>query len=544
MATIRHHSPDEYNGDDHEYSEYSEDDEDYEETLVEDDVAYDTGHHRSTAAESGGMAAIIAAAANQRKQRQTSPRYTQTIIHNNQEVQDAKNFAPSSGGGMAAMIAAAASKRNKRIDDGGEIKVREVAPPPEKAPDKQDFAAKAAAAASKRNNRIESGGAVRITEVRDIPEEHCSVYVSIAEEAANMGRLVRMNEHVVEAESLKRQDKDTWSGPGGLKNSINLRSTFEKAISEAAALGRLRAPQQKEISSIDRSRLEVFEEDFDIDRKLDKTGQRELRSLLLMDQHVEEEKKEKKDQWSSLDKFDIPVYNSLDEVELPTERLPSFKPKQPQYVSQRDALEAISNAVAAAAWDRTYRLRRRKAQLKVTKNCSCPYCKNPNPYQTHKYKKMMSGEDPDDPEQPKSKWHPDNAANMTHQVELPHYLEAPTKKIYQSSRPNDEAKEAIEHKRPPKPIKIWQPPKDDSCPPPVQEETKPTTLQPQFVPDPHFVPAAPTSTGGTRILLDETIDFGTRRRTVHIKKEKKNKDENKRKKMSKKSKKEEGCLVM
>ena len=72
--------------------------------------------------------------------------------------------------------------------------------------------------------------------------------------------------------------------------------------------------------------------------------------MLLMDQHVRGEHKEKKKLWTTLDySEDGPDYANVDEVELPTQQLPSFKPKDLQYMTQREALDAISNAVASVA---------------------------------------------------------------------------------------------------------------------------------------------------------------------------------------------------
>ncbi len=483
---------------------------------------------------------------------------------------------PVASGGMAAMIAAAAFRRNKRIDGGGEVKIRDVVPAPAPTPDKQDFAAMAAAAASQRKERIQqSGGTLQITEVREIPEEHARVFVSVAEEAANIGRLVRSNEHVVEAQSHRKEEKDTWSGPGGLKNQENSRSIFQKAINEAAALGRMKASKYNQTQTYDRRTVQEEEEEVDIDKIVDDHGRRALRTHYLLDKHVREEHREKRTQWESPESFDEPNYTSIDDVELPTEEVPSFKRKDLKFMTQREALDAIAKAVATNAWERNYRLQRPKAQLRVTRVCKCPYCKNPNPYQTHKYKKMASGNSFDDP----SSAHPqqsEKSFSSPASENLPHLLKPPEGKIYMRANPADELLEeehdqvaipnsgqgrepSVEPEAPPENPRISM---SDPCsiykirpsgglkPVPYPEETMQSsveTLENDFdmkgtisFPDGNTNGAYyASSSTGTRVLLNECVDFGTRHKRVHIKREKKKKE-----KKTEKAKEKEGCFIM
>jgi hypothetical protein len=479
-------------------------------------------------------------------------------------------IAPSGGGGgggendMAAMIAAAAARRNQRIVRGsGERKMRavkEAIPAPTRPPDKQDFASMAAAAAAQRKNRIEaSGGTLQITHVRDIPKEHANVFVNIAEEAAKMGRLVRSNEHVVEAESKRVEEKDTWNGPGGLRNQESRRSMFERAISEAAAKGRMKMNKPNETTNYDKSTImeEEEEDEIDIDKQVDEHGRRALRTHFLLDQHVREGYREKKSQWDLTESIDTHDYTSIDEVELPTEKLPSFKPKDLKYMSQREALEAISNAVAASAWERNFRLQRPKAQLRVTRGCKCPYCKNPNPFQTHKYKKMMAGDSSDDDN---SFQHHAATHDTQPEEELQPVLPLPEGKIYQLADTLQEQvdEENCEEDTTQRPKGVWKPP----LPPTKPQETQPQTpasiyvVQPSGslrpIPHPEEQAGLEEPTGyfhssyhtGTKVLLNETIDFGTRHKRVHIKREKRPKAKDKKQEKKKKSKEKEGCILM
>lgn len=579
-----------------------------DEVIVCDDVyeEYEELHEVNNSNDGGGgMAAMIAAAARNRAKRvdDCGPSYiasSETAATSvGTDLDDYGSFDDDedvqAGGGMAALIAAAATKRNQRINEGGEVKIRDVAPAPETTPDAQGFAAMAAAAASKRNNRIESGGELQIREVQEIPEEHRNVFVSIAEEAANVGRLVRLNEVVVEAESSKSNEKvDTWSGPGGLLDYQ--RSHFMRAVNEAAAVGRLRRLKATEVTSYDTTLDYKEEQRVDIDEQVDQYGRKALRTHFLLEEHVREESKEKRDQWAP-ENFDVPIYRSIDEVELPTEKVPAFRPKKANFMSQRDALEAISSAVAASAWDRNYRLQRPKAQLKVTRGCACPYCKNPNPYQTHKYKKMYAEEmraSENSDRQPENTSADEVTEKETNEtIEIPFYLKPPEGKVYEPCKPEAEKKWADDqeyNKRKvsdaPKTVK-WQPPKKSTVPAAFQGGNKPAPKP--YQPRPSIeknqtneLKPTPISTTqgnscepvplsiagqeayqswqedsdggyynasktGTKVLLDETIDFGTRHKKVHIKKEKPAK-EKKKKGKSKKSKKGEkgegGCTIM
>ena len=321
----------------------------------------------------GSMAAMIAMAVSDRDERLRS---TPAPVP-----APAPEPAPPSGGGMAAMIAAAASERTTRLEAGGEAKIRgEAKPAP--APSMADMIA---AKASARNDRIESGGELQ---VRVIPEEHRNVFVSIADEAAQVGVLTRLNERVVEAVVPEKEVKeDNWV-PTGLRYD-NQRSKFFMVVNEAAALGQMRMGRHKpqEVTNYDPVAEEESSEEEDIDDMVDEHGRRVQRAGLLMDQLIRENVKEKAKKDWALEGTTAKQYTSIKDVDLPTQRPPTWKPEN-KAMSQQDIKDAISSGVAAAAWDRRYRLQKRNAQLKVTRKCDCRYCINPNPFQTHAYKKI------------------------------------------------------------------------------------------------------------------------------------------------------------
>jgi len=270
-------------------------------------------------------------------------------------------------------------------------------------------------------------------------DNHRKIFLQVAGEAATYGRLVRLEEIIVEAQGDQRfHGSNTWSGP---KLADDRKSDGLRAIQEAAAIGRMRQPKtEKDLSNTqDADFIQNFvgninNNDFDVDNQVDEQGRKMLRTNFLVDQYVKKTAQGKKERMFA-DSVAIEdrdhktgTYESFDDVPLPTDVLPTFKrilgPRSKtrrvsnasdlavlrMHMSEKNlnfdydeddsdaekiknnrlrVLESISRDVATSAWERAYRLEKPKAQLKVTRKCFCPYCKDPNPYQTHKYKLLM-----------------------------------------------------------------------------------------------------------------------------------------------------------
>jgi hypothetical protein len=283
---------------------------------------------------------------------------------------------------MAGMIAAAAHQRQNRLDKGGEKKITHVET---RTDEGLDMVAMIAKKANARNKRIDAGGELKVTEVQDIPDEHKNVYVDIALEAARIGILTRLHEHTVEGVAEKKEEK-VWAGPSGLRTD-HLRSEMFMAINEAAALGKMKGSKPVEVTSYDQNVRTVEKEVEDIDKMKDEHGRRVIRQLYLIDRQLDEERKSKEEEWAAEKVQNILRYENWEDVELPSETPPKWRPPQSKG-NHRDLMDAISHGVAERAWERNYRLNRPKANLKLTRNCKCRFCVNPNPYQTHKYKKI------------------------------------------------------------------------------------------------------------------------------------------------------------
>lgn len=420
-------------------------------------------------------------------------------------LEDAYEPPAPSGDNMAAMIAAAASKRKERIDREGPVQITKPRTP---ATPKMDMAAMVAAKAKKRNERIDAGGTIQITDVQEervIPEEHQKVFVSVASEAANVGKLLRFGEHTVEAVAAKKEEQDTWSGPGGLRTD-NYRSNFFKAVQEAAAVGQVKLRQALETTNYDPSAFQEEEPELeDIDKKTDDQGRRVVRQEYLIDYQIEERRREKVQEWKS-DEDKRVEYKSLHEVVLPSRNVPGWKPKN-NNTSKVQSMDDIAKEVALRAWERNYRLGRPKAPLKMTRLCQCEYCRNPNPFQTHKYKNLYEEgvrvvADPMSLEKARKqkKWSPPKRTPPP-----PSFRSNVLPSAQADVKPGD-WKSALENR--PKPPPIQAKPKP-STPPPMEEEE---------------VPKGPV------ILLDETITYHYRRPKA------KKPDKDKKKKKTKKKK--------
>jgi len=267
---------------------------------------------------------------------------------------------------------------------------------------------------------------------------HRNAFLPVVSEAATYARLVRLEEKVVEAQGGTKQHlndgQSTWTGPK--MRTDDRRSNAVRAIQEAAAMGRMKRLAPETVTSNNENENDHVAEDyFDVENQVDEHGERILRTNFLLDQHVKITAQEKKERmWADSDAMGdrddkTAAYKDFDDVKLPTDTLPTFdrilgeRSKMKQVSSGADlamiamqmfegnltynhkedencdspkmtnnrlrVLESISCVVANSALKRTDRLQRSQAQLKVTRNCMCPYCKDPTPYQTHKYRRLM-----------------------------------------------------------------------------------------------------------------------------------------------------------
>jgi hypothetical protein len=229
---------------------------------------------------------------------------------------------------------------------------------------------------------------------RKVPEEHKKIFIPASMEASEVGRFTRLNEYVVEAYGNKRQEvkpqlpSEVWKqGQEQVSlpkvNNAVASNTFT-IFNEAAALGKMKALKPQVVTNYDPLSGLEYDEEVDID---DEKRHKAMRTNYLTDVYVQEHKKNKKeDMWVDADLEEEIRYESLEEVQLPTEDCPVIKPVTKK-MTGREIQDAIAQAVAESAWERRYRLERPHAEQRITRTCSCKYCEHANPFQTHAYRK-------------------------------------------------------------------------------------------------------------------------------------------------------------
>jgi hypothetical protein len=229
---------------------------------------------------------------------------------------------------------------------------------------------------------------------RKVPEEHKKKFIPASLEASEVGRFTRLNEFIVEAYGTKRQEVSPLLPSAIWKrgqehvslpkvNDATASNTFT-IFNEAAALGKIKALKPQVVANYDILSELNNDSEVDID---DENKHKVMRTNYLTDVYVQGHRQHKKeDLWIDADLREEIRYNSLEEVQLPTENCPVVKPATKK-LSEREIKDAIAQAVAESAWDRRYRLERPHAEQRITRTCSCKYCENANPFQTHAYRK-------------------------------------------------------------------------------------------------------------------------------------------------------------
>lgn len=79
-------------------------------------------------------------------------------------------------------------------------------------------------------------------------------------------------------------------------------------------------------------------------------------------------------------------YESLDDVELPTNDCPTYACEK-RKLEEQELKDLIAQQVAEAVWERRYRLERPRAKQRIKYRCTCKYCKTSSTYQTFAYRK-------------------------------------------------------------------------------------------------------------------------------------------------------------
>jgi hypothetical protein len=217
-------------------------------------------------------------------------------------------------------------------------------------------------------------------------EEYKVDFSNVVLEAAKLGRLTRLREHVVEAVAKEKTvSKDTWQSKGLM--AIEWRTNHMNIIHEAAALGNETKMREHVVVN--------YEADPDEDIIVDEATQYKRMQAL-----AKADGASKVEHYIALQKLldsedgtrglvrPMYMYNDITKVVLPKGRLPKFNPSKgkQQLAQMKSPLTEISNDVIRKALDRMARMNQKDAQPHVRKECHCGYCDAASPFQTFAYR--------------------------------------------------------------------------------------------------------------------------------------------------------------
>lgn len=309
---------------------------------------------------------------------------------------------------MESIVKKAAAREQRLEDTGGELIMQDIAP--EVAEQRQttpqlafSMAELVSKKARERDERIhEQGGELKITILKP-KEEYKQEFKSIVVEAAELGRLTKLNEYIVESVAVEKTPEQEWRSNGLI--AIQWRSNHMAVIQQAAAFGAATKLPEKVVSNFpDEEQQENWDDAVDEDQpmtpaqlqlmKLNSkagTGQLKIDNVVMNRKEVAASKGLVRPMY---------MYEQIDELILPKRELPKidtrrarerYLQKQKYAAEQHRPLTDVSNEVAAKAWERRARLDRPNVLPKVTEGCKCAYCISPSPYQTYAYKLLREG---------------------------------------------------------------------------------------------------------------------------------------------------------
>lgn len=279
--------------------------------------------------------------------------------------------------------------------------------------------------AQEREDRL-AAGEVRMTEVViKEREEYKQDFRNICLEAAELGKLTRLKEHIIEAVATEKTAEEEWASRGVMAHhtAVQSQQRHRLVIQEAARKGRKTKLQEIVVANYNTKKtatnsLQAYEKERVNQEMMNQVGTAHLK----MDEIIRRNKKvndtkEYEDINDLLDEEDDHVvrprfyYESLNSeqinnITLPRNELPKLYPHQKmieikelqakQNEKKKDGaavwneekpLSNISNQVAQRARARVNRLNWPGSVPRVKEEgCQCPYCANASPFQTFAYK--------------------------------------------------------------------------------------------------------------------------------------------------------------
>lgn len=297
---------------------------------------------------------------------------------------------PSERPNFLDSIAKAASDRDDRVERGAPSKrchLPETDAPPSQTPRLSfDLAEMVSKVARDRERRLEGGGKskMRAVETREIRDD----FKNIVAEAAQLGRLTRLKEHVVEATAADKTPEQVWRSQGLL--AIQWRSNHMSVIHEAALAGAASKLPEKIVWSFPDEQSDAEYEN----QMQSKAMSPRMRQLVELNQRVGagQHKVDKlvlgRKEERGVDSLIVKpmwCYANVEDVILP-KAPPKFNPEQRRRELAKRPMIDISNEAATKAWERRARLDRPNVLPKIKEQCSCSWCGTASPFQTFAYK--------------------------------------------------------------------------------------------------------------------------------------------------------------
>eukprot|EP00523_Entomoneis_sp_CCMP467_P013393 CAMPEP_0168796876 /NCGR_PEP_ID=MMETSP0725-20121227/17004_1 /TAXON_ID=265536 /ORGANISM="Amphiprora sp., Strain CCMP467" /LENGTH=1566 /DNA_ID=CAMNT_0008848051 /DNA_START=197 /DNA_END=4897 /DNA_ORIENTATION=+ len=315
-----------------------------------------------------------------------------------------------------------------------------------------DLSMAASQMAQERQDRLAAGGEQRMTKVEiKEKEEYKLDFKTICLEAAELGRLTRLNEHIIEAVATEKTPEQEWASQGllAMMETSRLQQQHRLVIQEAARKGRQTKLEEQVTMKKQRqakkkySSLQVYEEERKQRELLNQVGAAHLK----LDHVISKNKKDytnddddDDDEWEDVDDENKVVHpkiyyeslirnGNIEEMlnELPRPDLPQkFGKKsqaettttngtnsnastqstdstsssstntksnrqQPQHQKEEKTIHAM---VAQRARARTSRLNWPGSVPRMKEEgCQCPWCQKSSPFQTLAYKKKKQWEE-------------------------------------------------------------------------------------------------------------------------------------------------------
>eukprot|EP00531_Pseudo-nitzschia_arenysensis_P020301 CAMPEP_0116120336 /NCGR_PEP_ID=MMETSP0329-20121206/3121_1 /TAXON_ID=697910 /ORGANISM="Pseudo-nitzschia arenysensis, Strain B593" /LENGTH=744 /DNA_ID=CAMNT_0003614099 /DNA_START=6 /DNA_END=2240 /DNA_ORIENTATION=+ len=227
---------------------------------------------------------------------------------------------------------------------------------------------------------------------RKVSKEHKEELEPSLIEAIAMARATRLDECIIETRGTHYAKHDDAVIPSVVwvkgNETVSLPKFQEPTppqfviFKEAVALGGIKALKPEITTNYDplASIKTTYDYELDVD---DANKHKLIRTKYLTDMYLHDY------DWRASDDDEDEEsvhYESLDDVELPSHRVPIYTCIETK-LDEQELKDRIAQQVAERVWERRYRLERPRAKQRIKYRCTCKYCKTSSTYQTFAYRK-------------------------------------------------------------------------------------------------------------------------------------------------------------